>query len=396
MSLSICLFATSSGKPLIFQKMDNKRKKWQSFCYCLQAIFVCNALSMFVFNLFAPKKCAKFAHQEKFGNAMKVYDALAALMPYRWRKHWMDYYSSWEGYSDYDQVMYFSESDDIITARNRFKKMTNNALELLWMVATRKGMENPEKVINMFIAFQPKLTDKQFEYLLTEKKFRLIELYISKGPICAEQVKMLIHSAIFGHPTLPLYEQIAVNGDFYTISEDDAQKANTNRSSDCENFCNLLVTYVKKHGLSADLLLYGNNLAKQTITINHENALRTKQAIQAALNVRSQCLYVISQRGENFNEDAWRTYCHENPYICVEAQMKMDLPKYKIFAEEGHMLDEEALTRFFMQANLAMCREIFMTEPHYGFVTEKIALLVNENHRLQKVFYDVLQKRPEA
>lgn len=342
--------------------MDNKRKKWQSFCYCLQAIFVCNALSMFVFNLFAPKKCSKFAHQEKFGDVMRVYDALAALMPYRWRKHWMDYYSSWEGYSDYDQVMYFSESDDIITARNRFKKMTNNALELLWMVATRKGMENPEKVINMFIAFQPKLTYKQFEYLLTEKKFRLIELYISKGPICAEQVKMLIHEAI-------LHEDY--------------------------DYCDLLVSYVKKHGLSADLLLYGNEIGKQT-DINRKRALRTKQAVQAALKVRSQCLYVVSQRGVNFKEDAWRTYCRENPYICVEAQMKMDLPEYKIFAEEGHMLDEEALTRFFMQADLAMCREIFMTEPHYGFVTEKISLLVNENHRLQKVFYDVLQKRPEA
>ena len=365
----------------------------------LQMIFFCNPFSMLIFTFFAPARAATFAHRREFTPLMaEIYGLLSYWLPWHWKKHWMAY-EVLADYSVEDQCRYFMECSK---TPETLGKMSEPARDALWKVATeypnctnqiwkkcRKHLDS-KKVIDAFVENVGRLKDEQVKYLLETKDLPAFKTYLKHGAIRYEQVKMLAHAAVYAHPTLPLYTPQVGDGGFqsgtaapYTKAE--VRAIERSYQADCQIFLEILIDYVKKHGVKADLLSYIDSLEAKEAGDN------VKQALNAALKVHEQCVFV-SAESDNEYSDAWRIFCEKTPEICIEAQKRMNLKQYDVYHRTGHILQAEAIASFIRKGNIDMCRKIFVNEPENGFINEEIAHLIHANREVQTLFYQILQE----
>ena len=358
-------------------------KKFKNFKIFLQKIFVCNPLSMAVFIFFAPASAAAFSHRPEFSPLMgEVYGFLSYWFPWRCKKHWISY-EGLENYRPDEQKRYCSE----LTA-DTLKQLSDEMWRVLWSLAVKYKYL---KLLEMLMADRPSLlADEQVQDLMSIPAFELLVMYIHKGAIRYEQLKMLAHSAVYSHPTLPLYTpQVGDGGPqsglATTYTEENVQAIESRREENCREFLGILTDYVKKHGTKADLLSYIDSLKAGEAGDN------VKQAVNAALKVHEQCVFV-SAECDNEYSDAWRIFCEKTPEICAEAQMRMSLNQYDMYHNTGHLLQADTIAYFIRKGNIDMCRKIFVNEPENGFINEEIAHLIHANREVQTLFYQILQE----
>ena len=355
----------------------------------LQMIFICNPLSMFVLNLFAPAKAAAFAHREEFSPLMAdVCSFLSYWLPWRWKKHWMVY----ENLADYqpaEQCRFFLTYS---AKEETLKAMSEEARQMLWSITTKDSGKPKDKmlrVIEVFIRALPRLQDEQVPYLLDINRIYLFKMYIRHGTIRYVQVKMLVHAAVYGHPTLPQYTPTVGNGGpesglqrNYTAEDVALAKADLNLKR--QMFLNILTDYVRQHGIKPDVFAYIAELKAGTL------GEEVSSAIRIALLVHEQRAFTVSHRKPEMSA-IWRTYCEQQKNLCFEAQIWMTPAQYDVYHSTNHTLLPDAIAHYVRKGNLDMCRKIFLYEPEYGFVSEEIAHLVHANRDVETVFYQILQ-----
>lgn len=355
----------------------------------LQMIFICNPLSMFVFNLFAPAKAAAFAHREEFSPLMAdVCSFLSYWLPWRWKKHWMVY----ENLADYrpaEQCRFFLEHSP---KEETLKAMSEEARQMLWAIATKddgKPRDKMLRVIEVFIRALPRLQDEQVPYLLDINRIYLFKMYVRHGAIRYPQVKMLINAAVYGHPTLPLYVPAVGDGgpqsglqQHYTA--EDVALAKADLKIKRRMFLDILTDYVRQHGIKPEVFAY--ILALNVGAAGKE----VSSAIRTALLVHEQRAFTVSHRKLEMSV-VWQSYCEQQKNLCFDAQILMSPAQYDVYHRTKHTLLPEAIAYYVRKGNLDMCRKIFLYEPEYGFVSEEIAHLVHANREIETVFYQILQ-----
>ncbi len=386
-------------------------KKLKELKIALQIIFICNPFSMCLFNLVAPAKAAAFAHKKEFSPLMAdVYGFWSYWLPWHWKKHWIAY----EVLADYpveDQCRYFLECSK---TPETLGKMSEKAQDILWSVITaypktrgtysrqntadtvwckNRMLFNSSDVLPIFAKAPVKLKDEQVKYLLENKKFEVFQQYLSRGAIRYEQVKMLVHAAVYAHPTLPLYKPQVGDGGLesgtaHSYTEAEIRAIERSYQADQQIFLEILINYVKRHGVKTEIFAYVDGFSAG------ERVYDVRQALSSALKVHEQCVFTSSHQDDERLEE-WQTFCQNTPEICVEAQMRMSLKQYDVYHSTGHILQAEAIAYFIRKGNIDICRKIFVNEPENGFINEEIAHLIHANNEVQALFYQVLKELHE-
>lgn len=327
--------------------------RYSSIKDACEIIFIGNPLSMFIFNLFAPARCAEFAHQTKYYPLMwESYLFLAMLMPYYWLKYWI----AWEepknlkDYRTKTQVKYFLEFCYAETAQHlsdaAFDKIWNACIENTGF-ALYASFDN-EKCLSILVAGRKKLNEKQLEQLLNGAGYNIIRQYFGYGAMPKPQVMQMIRFCC--------------------------------AKGDCASVC-LLADYIRRYGADAEMI---------TLAFEYkEHANLIQDELTEALDCHSQRVF-IDKHGASNALPEFETYCFKHEKFFAEAQMHMNKDQYDIFHKTGHKLSPEAIEYFVAKHSIPMCRRIFKYEENNGLANEKINAMIHADAEMCNLFYMVI------
>ena len=321
------------------------------FVFVLLAVFVCNPLTMFFFNLFAPQKAAEFCARPEFKEPMLFcYAFLLYWMPFYWTKHWMKQIGP-ENYGCKRQLRYYNEVDNSDETFLRLDKEVQE--KILW-----QNLQNNEVLEKIGRIWRP--SDECFFDLLFTQNYSAIEMLAQSGPFRKSQVKTLLEAASY-------------SGKF-----GDENKNSFGLNSILFPF---LRRYICKYGLSCEL----KTMAHEIEMSNSNDMSFWNNAIERATIVYFQRTVTNSHK-QYFHATEWLGFCKRNKKICWQAQICMNLAQYHIFHSTGHKLHEEALLHFLKAGDGAMCKFIFRYEPNNGMISKHVRKTVTSNGRLYKIY----------
>lgn len=327
--------------------------RYSSIKDACEIIFIGNPVSMFFFNLFAPARCAEFAHQTKYYPLMwESYLFLAMLMPFAWRKYWVA--RDLENLKDYGintQVKYFVEyNSSVFTAENLSDVAFNRVFDATVNntgFAYYASFDN-DKCLSILLEAKHKLSELQFDQLLGKGKYNIIRQYFGYGAMPKPQVMQMIK---------------------YCCSK-----------GDTASIC-LLADYVRKYGADAEMITMAFEYKKHEAIIQEE--------LTEALDCHSQRVF-IDKHGKSDSLAEFETYCFKHEKFFAEAQMHMNKDQYDIFHKTCHKLSPEAIEYFVAKHSIPMCKRIFKYEPNNGLSNEKISTMIHADAEMCNLFYMVL------
>lgn len=339
----------------------------EEFKVFLQIIFVCNPLTMFFFNLFAPQKAARFAFQPKFGQTMRdCYTFFASLMPFYWNKFWIEL----AGVGDYDDKLQERFCWEFSRKPETLKQMSDGALRLLWRRRGVTPLSDKKTRLEHAMLFieAGKMNDCRFEDVLDFVEDYIVWAYIKRGALPKQHLRMLTLKAACNSSTAD-YRGFSVQHELNG------------------RFLQILVAYTKKYGLTSECLQIVHHVG-----ITKPEADKLQGVIDESMNIFSQRSYTVSQKSES-DLTGWRAFCKSSKKIYTEAQMQMNVAQYLIFNETGHTLDVDAILFFVRKVNKPMCQEIFRHEPDHGVAAQEVSSLINATPELRNMFYQTLGEK---
>ena len=271
-------------------------------------VFIYNPVSFLLWAIFAPRAAASLMWDMDIDVFSEVMQALSGwieyFLPFRGRKYFMAMRGI-KKYSPKLQVKYYNASKQ---KSEVVKKMTDNALQLLWMTGNADDWSN---IANAGIA----LSDKQFDQMMNQKCSNIIYAYVSKNTPNQHMLHMLMNEV------------------------DDA-------------WLDILGYCVRRYGLPAPLV-------KRMYEHCNEKA---KKVCEDNLEIFSDLQFVLGTQKSTDSMREWRWACEKKLDICVEAQRCMTVAQYIAYFENGLKLDIRAIRYFLSKGDLQMASYLFKQE----------------------------------
>lgn len=299
-----------------------------------------NPLIFIPYCLLAPKKAADSLYNWDLPVYMDfmqmVYGPFIALLPFRWKKHFMAVHGI-EHYSDKLQCRYFKsmvlagKEERVDLVKNH---MSAKAISLLWSENTDNWCIR-EEIIKAGVT----LTDEQFNLLIVKRETVLVKEYLEKKTPSEAMLQMLLSAQL---------------GDLFL-------------------FC------VERYGLSARLISEVFAMGKvdgSDKESEHSKAFRRNIAglTQKALERFSQRQMVRNSAGCNSQRE-WGLFLSQTDGLCLAAQKMMNIWQYDIYHNAGFNLSPEAIVYFFSRGEATMWERIFKYEPNEALNEEAQALI---------------------
>ncbi len=309
--------------------------------FVLVMIFIIfNPLFFIPLCLLAPQRAAKLLGVEMvLTDIMKVlYTPFIALLPFRWKKHFMVVYGL-SSYSNKMQCRYFASVKSQKKRTELLKReMSLEAISFLWA-------QSEHDVREEIILADVVLNDKQFKMLVDKEETLLIRRYLSKRTPSEAMLQMLL-SARMAEPFL---------------------------------FC------VEQYGLSARLI--GEVFALEKLSGSDMESERSKMFRQQIVGLTQQALNRYAQRQmvrQAHSQEEWQLFLQQQDSLCLAAQKMMNVWQYNVYHAAGFHLSAEAIVWFLSKGDASMWRCILKYEPQSAFNGEAQAL-INANPQLMSL-----------
>ena len=308
-------------------------------------VLLCNPVSMALIHWVKPKLASSLAHNKLFcGKEMcAFYTKLARKWPFKWSKWWLTL-EDLQALDDQKQVVYFLKVNH---AQDTLDTLSARAL----LILVDDYRDDVKKIIKNM-----RLPNKMFAEILISPLAEELPPYVKRiGTLPKEQQQILMRQAV----------------------SDSYLAINTNATD-------MFLSYIERCGLSKDL-------AEQ---FKHDSAgAGFKHCAMRAIRCYEQRM-VVRKYHDLDTEEAkaeWANYLKKEGKLYTNPSMEMSVEQYQIFHKLGLTLKEDAILRFFKQADSSgMKYEILQLEPRHGIANDEIWETVCNNPYLKKMFYDVL------
>lgn len=313
------------------------------FVFCVFILFA-NPLSMFLLNIFAPRKTCLWAKNSVyFGKTIfGFYNALSAIMPFYWAKWWVEPNDSvrLHKFSLQRQVAYFKK---VSSSAETFNALSDDAdIVLLKQMSAQEIFD---------LMPQIRFSTNIWRYLQDSGRHDVLERYIQHGAISSSNLWYLVESV--ADIRAPYLANIQ-----------------------------LLEKYAMRYNLP-DLFI--SKLQQDCACFNRIQ--RACRCYNQSRNVQMFCGLINAQE-----EKKWKKFCSEND-LEPEAQAQMNLKQYELFATTGQHLHPKAVAILLQKPNVKYWQQIFAHEPMDVFSRPRILMLIKENPSLHKMYKSVTQKK---
>lgn len=298
-----------------------------------------NPLIFIPYCLLVPKKAADVLYNWDLPVYMDfmqaVYGPFIALLPFRWKKHFMAVRGI-EYYSDKLQCRYFQS---MVSAGQKerielLKKMSQGAEKRLWADNTNNWCIREDIIRAGF-----SLNDGQFKLLVTNGETRLISEYLAQKTPSEAMLQMLLSAQL---------------GD-------------------------LFLSCVERYGLSARLINQVFAMGKVVGSDKESEFSKAFRSNIAGLTQDALTRYAQRQMVRNTaagrDGEEWALFLNKGNELCSAAQKMMNIWQYDEYHKAGFHLSAEAIVRILGQRNLVMCERIFKYEPKEALNEEAQALI---------------------
>ena len=327
------------------------------FFYWVTVIFVANPLTMFFWNLFAPRKASEFIYTW-VGSGKKTkgfYRFLANLMPFRWNKYWIQR-AGVEHYSLRQQVKYYLQYD---TTSETLRRLNLDAVDTIY-----KSQKDNEFVRGQIYEFR-RPSELVITSLFLGKSVGELRKFSQYGPFGKNAAQTLVNLA----------------------------KCEVLESKEsCRKFplTDYLADYVRVFKMDADML--------ERLRDFQGSARVTKiwfDRIEPAIVAFQQRMFTREQ-SKNNDVRPWRGFCKGNKVIYPEAQKVMSLKQLLIFYETGHRLSPDTVLYFLKDGYPARFDMMLRWEKNKEiFSTGEAKEIVDENPRLSGVYKKFINQTPK-
>ena len=339
-----------------------------------------NPLSMFIFNLFAPRSTAEFAkNQNLFGKKIYAfYESFALKWPFYWAKWWMKL-DDIRKYPVNKQIQYFfkvSFKND--TAVETLKKMMssegmnfNDACEKLFFEYGDRKLpirELRSRMVNeCVVAWHDNVTVAEFMMRNVRLDYYALGKVIQRATKNEQMQNELKSYIVRGAIS---YEQLGLLIDAVTTDSGSADL----------QMLGILIDYVKRYGISKEYLA---RIKKQYPT-------PCAELVEEASMRYAQMKTVKSFKNTDQGKSAWRKFCKETPVILPEVQKLMSFDQYCIFHNCGRVLDVEAIKAILSQPDKDLWRAVFTKEKE-SCKMEEIREFIRSNANLELAYQEALK-----
>ena len=334
-------------------------------------ILFCNPISLFVLNLFFPRRTAKFVLEFIGFNRhwRRLYTKSALKWPFWWSRWWITY-DNLETVSVRKQVAYY------LTNLNRSAVLDAMSSEAQ-VALVRKRLDKMNEIYGIM-----RLTDAMFEewlrqliakgrktkHLNTEDWQKLYEplcKYLKRGKIPFSQLMILTRVAVaeYNNSARPLMWYLSDYIERFGLSKKQLEE---------------IAQYMSEN-------IYWNDIFGEIPTTELEKIYEQHKKFKHfydILNERQinyeQRVFTRSQRGK-WRTDEWKVFCEKTRYICVAAQKEMDIEQYHIFHSTGHSLRSEAIIHFLEYPDRNLHRLIFKYEPLEVFAEDELNTFIEKH-----------------
>lgn len=322
--------------------------------YWIMVIFVCNPLTMFFFNLFAPQKASKFIYTwSGSGKKLKkIYRFLANLMPFRWNKFWMSY-AGIKQYSPRQQTKYYLEHET-----------TGEILRLLDIKEVDKLFytQKKNKLVREQIYEFRRPSDSVFATMFLGKDVRDLRKFAHFGPFGKNVALSLVNCA----------------------------KCEVLESkSDCQKFpmTDFLADYVRMFKMDDEMLerLRDFQAPEQKTKIWFSRINPAIEAFQQRMFAREQY--------KNKDVRPWRNFCKTTKEIYPEAQTVMNQKQHLIFYETGHTLSKKAVLYFLKDGNPSRFELMLEWEKKKGVFKGEAKEIIEDNPGLSRRYEEFINQK---
>lgn len=320
----------------------------------LEIIFVCNPLSMFLFNLFAPRLAVEYVASKKSNHLTFCYAVLASLMPFYWNKYWMSLVGV-QHYSKRLQKKYYLRYD---STSETLRAMDSDLVEEIF----RENIDNCD--VMEYISANHRPSDKMLLEFFQNGQIQYLRMFAKYGPFTKSQILQLIDVAksevMTGYSSAGLVDWRQLD---------------------------FLVEYFKKFDTDSEITASLHNLnGLDDAIVKH-----WKHAIDIAMEAHSQKVLTNNLR-KNYDEKQWQNFCENTQNISYEAEICMCSDQYKVFHRTGHKLSAEAIKFMMQKADHMICCQIFHYEPNFGLITDEIASIVKSSRDLYPMYLSISTK----
>jgi len=308
-------------------------------------VILCNPLSMLVIHGIKPKLASALAHDKLFcgDDMLAFYTKLARKWPFKWSKWWLTI-EDLKALDDQKQVTYFlkvNHSQDTLD--------TLSARALLILVDDYR--DDVKKIIKNM-----RLPNDMFAEVLISPLAEELPPYVKRiGTLPKEQQQILMRQAV---------------SDSYLAISTPATE--------------MFLAYIERCGLSKEI----------SEQFQHDSAgAGFKHCAMRALKCYNQRMTVRQYHNLDTEEakSEWANYLKKEGKLYTNPSMEMSVEQYQIFHKLGLTLKEDAILRFFKQADSSgMKYEILQLEPRHGIANDEIWETVYKDRFLRKMYNDVL------
>ena len=313
--------------------------------YWLTVIFICNPLTMFFFNLFAPRKASEFIYTWR-GSGTKLknfYMILADQTPFYWNKYWMQR-AGVEHYSPSQQTKYYLQFD---TTGKTLRKLDDGTVCKLFF-------STKNKLIKEQIYENCRANDDLFTSLCLGKCISDLRRLVEPGPLGKGQVFAMIKMA-------------------------KCEVLEGGKGSQKFPLTDFLADYVRMFKMDEEIIDELRNF-----DVPKEHAKVWFDRINPAIETFKQRLFTKDQQ-KNHDVRPWRNFCKTTKGICPEAQVLMNQKQHLIFYENGHRLSQKAIVYFLRGGNPARFDLILRHERKDVFGDEAMSI-INANEVLCGIY----------